>query len=63
MKGRSSFLLDQKGKKVKAKIIGPSHGSPKRLIFKSGSAFFRPFLLKEKDQKFKADINACPRSA
>jgi len=33
------FSLMRKGQRIKAKTIGPSHGLPKRLTFKSGSAF------------------------
>ena len=29
-----------KDQRIKAKTIGPSHGQPKRLTFKSGSDFF-----------------------
>ena len=34
------FLLKEKDQKFKAKTIGPPHGLPKRLTFRSGSDFF-----------------------
>ena len=56
-----SFPLMGRNRRIKAKTIGPPHGLPKRLTFRSGSVFFRPFLLKEKDQKFKAASIGPPR--
>jgi len=35
-----SFSLMKRKRKIKAKTIGPPRGQPKRLTFKSGSAFF-----------------------
>jgi len=35
-----SFFLIKRKRKIKAKTIGPPHGQPKRLTFKSGSDFF-----------------------
>ena len=39
--GICPFLLTGKDQRVKAKTIGPPHGLPKRLTFRSGSDFFK----------------------